>query len=179
MVAIDMKAATAPPKKTAARRQQAATVATTTEVDRRTQGLMGLGQLGQGLCLMTGQYADAMTVGQHWPNIAPEIAKLAGEHKWLADGVDIVIAVGPFGALIAAALPFALQIAANHRLIDAEKVVGQGVVPPAVLDAQMKARVAQMQATAMRDQQAAMREAQEMQAEYDKMVAESAQVSAA
>jgi hypothetical protein len=137
---------------------------------------MGLAQLGQGLCLLTGQYADAATVGRHWPNVAPELASIADEHDWLAKPIDILIEVGPFGALIAALVPFGLQIAANHGWVNADSLMSQGVVPPQVLEAQMKADVSRMQAEAMREQARAMREAQAAQAEYESMMAETQQI---
>jgi hypothetical protein len=180
MVAIKISESipTPPPaRKSAARKPSAAplTVAQTVK-DKRTEGLMGLAQLGQGLCILTGQYADAATIGRHWPNVAPELAGVAEEHDWLAKPIDLLIEVGPFGALIAALLPFGMQIAANHGWVNADALSSQGVVPPQVLEAQMKADVARMQADAMRQQAEAMREAQRAQADYEAMMAETIQI---
>lgn len=165
MVAIDMSAAKAPPRKrasTTATRPAKAEVVTQPDspLNRRAEGLSGLFQLAQGFCLMTNQYADAATIGQHHAPICIELAKLSDQYEWLAKPVDLLIEVGPFTALLAAALPMTLQLMANHGRLDASKFVGQGIVPPEVLHAQMQANVARMQAEAMREQQRALAEAQ-------------------
>jgi hypothetical protein len=172
---IDMSlAAKAPPRKTTGR---AATpkntpVQITTLNDRRTEGLIGVSQLAQGLLLMVGQYADAATIGKLFPPLAKEVANIADEHDIVARPVDLLIQVGPYGALIATGLPFVLQIAANHRWIDASRLGAQGVVPPEVLEAQMKTEVARVQAQEMMRQQQMIQEAQRVQKEYEAMVAE-------
>ena len=174
MVAIDTSALKAPPRKRATAQKaisavpQQSTISLATQ--RRNEGLMGLGQLAQGLCIMSGQYADAATIGRMFPPVALETAKLAEHYDWLAKPLDTIIEVGPFGALLAAVIPFGLQIAANHKLIDANKLSGQGIVPPEILTAQMQAEVAKMQADAMREQQQAMEEARRAQLEYEEFM---------
>lgn len=140
--------------------------------EKRTLGLMGLGQLGQGILLMTGQYADAATIGSHWGPIAKELANIADDNESFAKPIDLLIAVGPYGALLQAVLPLALQLATNHKLIAADALLGQGVVPPEVLESQMKAQVYRMQLEAKREQQEALREARNAQAEFERMMAE-------
>lgn len=170
-------AAKAPPRKAAPRKAaQGAQVAqaanTPSELrERRAAGLNGLAQLAQGVCLMTGQYADAMTLGRYFPPVASELATIADEYESVAKPIDVLIKVGPFGALIAAAMPLVMQLLANHKVIDANAAIGQGVVPPQVLEAQMKAEMARMQAEAMREQQMAMRDAEKAQADYESMMA--------
>ena len=176
---VDMSAAVkAPPRRSIGRVQPAKATATVAETrspfERRRDGLYDLGQLGQGLCLMTQQWADAAAVGQHWPNLATELAKVADSNEIIAKPIDFLIEIGPYGALIVAGMPLVLQIAANHKWIDATKMIGQGVVPPEVLEAQMKAQVAKMQADAMREQQMAMQEAAKAQAEYEEFMASNA-----
>ena len=175
---IDMSLATKAPPRKATRsggtRVLSAAPETKSITERRAEGLSGLAQLGQGLCLMLGLYADAAAIGQHFDPLAVEVAKLAEQYEVVAKPLDILIEVGPFGALIAAALPLGLQLAANHGWIDAQKAMSQGVVPPAVLEAQMKAQMAQMQAQAMKAQQQAMLEAQNAQAEYEAMMKDAA-----
>lgn len=172
---IDMRTVP-PPKKAGTRSAARTTVANDTPIetmaDRRTKGLNGFGQLVQGGFLMFGQYADAATIGQHFPPLAREIANIADSNDYIAKGVDILIEVGPYTGLIAAALPMVLQFMANHRMIDASRMLGQGVVPPEVLDAQMRARVTQMQAEAMMAQKQALKAAQEAQKAMDEMYAE-------
>ena len=147
-------------------------ISTQTPNERRAQGLMSLGQLAQGVLLMTNQYADAAAIGQHFQPIAIELANIADANEAIAKPIDFLIEIGPYGALVTAVLPLALQLAANHGLLNANAMLGQGVVPPDVLESKMKAQVAQMQAIAMREQQEAMRQAREAQKEYEQILKE-------
>lgn len=140
--------------------------------EKRTLGLMGLGQLGQAVLLSTKQYADAAAIGSHWGPIAKELANIADANEAFAKPIDFLIEIGPYGALVQAVLPLALQLAANHKLIPAESMLGQGVVPPEVLESQMMAQVLRMQSEAKREQQMALREARDAQAEFERMMAE-------
>lgn len=173
---IDMSAAKAPPRRTPSSRTIKAApppVETKTLNDKRREGLMGLAQLAQGVCLMTQQYADAATIGQHFPPFGAEIANLADTYDVVAKPIDFLIEIGPFGAVIAAGMPFVLQFLANHKVIDGSRMAGQGIVPPEVLEAQMKAQVAQMQAEALLEQRRAMTEARDAQQAYEKFMGES------
>ncbi len=174
---LDMSAATAPPKKAtggtrSGTRKTPAPLVTEPEpnasVNRRTEGLNGIAQIVQAGCLMFGQYADAAAIGQFFPPISKELAQIAETNEVVSKPIDFLIEIGPYGGLIAAVLPFGLQIAANHGWADASRLMGQGVVPPAVLDAQMKTQMMQMQAEALRAQNAAVTAAnaarQEMEA---------------
>jgi hypothetical protein len=172
---IDMSAAKAPPK-----RRASSAVKTAAQVQpeistlnqRRTQGLIGLAQLGQGLCLMMGQYADAAAIGRFFPPLAQEVANVADTADVVAKPIDFLIEVGPYGALIAAGMPLVMQLMANHGALDASRLGGQGVVPPEVLDAQMRAQMAQMQTEALKQQQQAIAEAQRAQREFEEMMAD-------
>lgn len=173
---IDMSAATvkAPQRKTAASKAAVAPAKQAdyrSPVEKRTEGLNGLGQLAQGLLLMTGQYADAAAVGMHFGGIASEVARIADSNETIAKPVDFLIEVGPYGALIQATIPFVLQILANHKVIKADALIGSNVVPPDVLDAQMKAQIMRTQALAKREQMAALAEAQAAQREMEEMYA--------
>lgn len=173
---IDMSNAKAPPKRAANTTKSPASRLSTVQQDvrtvndKRTEGLIGASQLVQGLCLMTGQFADAAAIGRFFPPVAKELANVADGSEILAKPIDLIIEVGPYGALIAAGLPLVMQLMANHKMLDASRLGSQGVVPPEVLEAQMKAEVARMQADAMRQQQLAMKEAQAAQAEYEQMM---------
>lgn len=177
MVEINMaQAVKAPPRKTGVRapRQTAAKVDTRSNVERRSEGLKDLGQLGQGGLLMARQWADAATVGKYWPDVADELAKLADQYEYIAKPIDVLIQVGPFSALVLAAMPMVMQMMANHGALDPAGLASYGVVPPQVLEAQMKAEVARMQAEALRAQQEALQEAAEAQREYDRYIAQQA-----
>lgn len=168
---IDMSGAVkAPPRKAAtprAKAQPPPQVMTQSPREAREEGLNGLGQLFQGGLVLFGQYADAGATGRHAPNIARETAALADRYEAVAKGVDLIIQAGPFTGLLLAVLPLALQIGANHKRVDASNLGALGVVPPEVLEAQMKAEVLRMQADSMRMQQEALQNMQAAQAEYD------------
>lgn len=174
-MAIDMSGAVkAPPRRitgspTSAKpsAKTSSGVDTRSQKEKRLEGLQGFGQLGQGLCMMTQQWSDAAAIGQHWGPIALELSNIAETNKYVASGVDFLIEVGPYGALITAVMPLALQLMANHKMVDATRMGSLGVVPPEVLEAQMKAQVLRMQAEAMKAQQMALDEARKAQAEYE------------
>jgi hypothetical protein len=119
---------------------------------------------------MTGQYADAAAVGTHFQPVAKELANIADGSDAVAKPIDFLIEIGPYGALVSALMPLTLQVMANHNMIDASRLMGQGVVPPAVLEAQMQAQVAGMQMQAMVAQKQAVEEAQKVRAEYEQMM---------
>ena len=173
---IDMSAVKAPPARrtnTATKKPAAIPVPDTqtkTVNQQRFEGLMGLAQLGQGICLMAGLHADAMTIGKFFPPVAAEVANIADDNEMIAKPIDFIIKIGPYGALIAAGMPLVMQLLANHRVVDASAMHGYGVVPPEVLEAQMKAEMLRMQAEAMQAQQQAVNEANEAAAAYSKMM---------
>jgi hypothetical protein len=171
---IDMSGVSAPPKRRAARApvQRQSAEPEYSQRQMRSEGLQGLGALAQGILNMAGQYADAGAIGMYWPRMATETAKLADDYEVIAKPIDILIRVGPFGALIALGMPLVMQIAANHRLVDASRMMGSSVMPPEVLEAQMKSQIMRQQAEAQREQMEALKEAQSAQAEYDKVLAE-------
>jgi len=174
-----MSAAKAPPRKAAPgvagqRRVSASLQPVESPVEKRTKGLLGLAQLGQGLCMGVGLYADAAAIGMHFPAIAPELAQIAEGKTWLMGPIDFLIETGPYAAFVTAVAPLALQIAANHGVIDASRLYAQGVRPPAVLESEMKTQVMQMQANMMREQQKAMEAARQAQQDLEKLLADEA-----
>lgn len=174
---IDMSAATvkAPPKKRATTAVKATANTpqdTRTPNERRHDGLMGLASLGQGICMMTGQHADAMAIGKFFPPVSQEIANIADEYESVAAPIDFMIKIGPFGALITALLPLGLQIMANHGVIDASAAASHGVMPPDVLKAQMRAEMMRHAANTLELQNKAMAEANAAQQDYEKLMAE-------
>jgi len=181
---IDLSAMKAPParsaRKTTATRTPAATQAAQTQstLELRTQGLMGVGQLGQGLCLLGKQYAQAATFGMHWGPIATEVAKVAETQPTIAKYTDLLITAGPYAALIQVSIPFIAQTLANFGIIDAENA-GGSIVPPKVLEAQMRADYARMQTAALQAQQEAILQAERAQQEYNRAMAEHARVQQA
>jgi hypothetical protein len=131
----------------------------------REKGLTGIGQIGVVVCVAKGWYADAATVKDHAPNLARETAKLAEEYDEVGNVLDAIIGVGPFTAILAAGLPFVLQLLANHGRIDAEKAGIAGIEDPQDLEARM---IAEVERTKLVVQLARKRE----RAELDAMIAE-------
>lgn len=127
------------------------------KLEERTEGLMGMAQIGHAICIMTKQYADAGAVEHFAKPLCTEIAKLADGNDTIARGIDTFTAVGPYTALLTVGIQFTLQIAANHKRVDANMLAGAGIIPPDVLEAEQKANILRLRTEALRRQ----REAQE------------------
>ena len=127
---------------------------------RRVNGMTDLVSMGQGLCVLAQQYADAAALGMHGPNLMVEVVNLAQTSEMIAKSVDWLITIGPYGGVFLAAYPLVMQILANHKVIDTDKVAIGGIIPPQVLEAQMKAGIAQQRAAAMLEQQEAIKAAE-------------------
>jgi hypothetical protein len=125
-MAILPAAPKAPPRKAAPVKPQAPRSLTAV----RREGLESLGGVGILILSTAKQYADAGAVSLHWPNIADEGAKLAETNDAVARGIDALCNFGPMAGLIGAALPFALQLAANHGRIDPGAAKSLGVIEP-------------------------------------------------
>lgn len=121
-------------------------------VDSRAAALDGLwGIVSVGL-LMLGQVPDAAAVATHSPGISLEAARLAEDNESIAKIVDFVAGVGPYAALMTATLPLLLQIGVNHGKVPMVPMLHQmGIKPPAILEAEMRAKAAQQLAEMERD----------------------------
>ncbi len=84
---------------------------------------------------------DATALTIHGPGLAAAVAQTAMDDDRFAQILDRVLAVGPYGALLGALVPLAMQIACNHGampptpelgvLAPAELLRAAGVEPPA------------------------------------------------
>jgi hypothetical protein len=104
-------------------------------------GILGLIQLPAGVLAIAGLNkpelaADAATLTVYAPGIAEAVNDLANERPEIAAVLDRVLAVGPYGALIAAVAPMALQILCNHDVVPSGIL---GTVPKEALFAHMEA----------------------------------------
>jgi len=133
--------------------------------EEREEAVNGFFQLAQWGCLCFGDFADAGTIGMHGPNISSEVMKLVQKNNKIAKKLDILIEVGPYTGIIAAALPFLAQILVNHGIFKPERFANAGVVHPEVLESQMKTQLQMQQMMAMRQQQEAEARLQAMQEE--------------
>lgn len=136
-----------------------------TKAELRQDALNGVLQVGQLACITTGQFADAGAIGIHGPKLANEIVQLAENNSKIAAKVDLLIEIGPYAGIVAAAIPFLAQLFVNHGLIKAEMFANAGVVEPADLENHMKMEMMR-RAMEVRQQQ------QEMEAELRRMAEE-------
>jgi hypothetical protein len=125
------------------------------KADQRAEGLLGIAQIGHSICLLGGQYADAGAIQHFAPNLCIETAKLGDRYEKFGASLDVLSEIGPFTAVLAAALPFGMQILANHGRLDADKLAGSGVMHPDTLAALTKAEVDKQRAEALRQQREA------------------------
>lgn len=109
-----------------------------TKAELRQEALNGVLQVGQLACLTFGQFSDAGAIGMHGPKLASEVVALAENNSKVASKVDLLIEVGPYAGIVAAAIPFLAQLFVNHGIVKAEVFANAGVVPPDQLEAEMK-----------------------------------------
>lgn len=132
---VQSRQSTAP--RQTAQQKKAATLAGK-EAERK-EGLDGLVQLGVGVLMLTKQHADAAAVAEHGPNVTNELVNLSRTHEGVANAIDKLIAVGPYGALITALMPLSMQIAVNHGLIQHTQALAPiGVKPKELLEIEGK-----------------------------------------
>ena len=138
--------------------------------EMRAEAVSGVFQVAQYVCLGFANFRDAGAIGRHAPNITKETVALAGKNKQVASKIDLLIQVGPYTGLIAAGLPFVMQILVNHGVLAAEKLANAGVVTPESLEYEMKTALMKQQMEAMREQQRIEDELRQMQEEMAEKV---------
>jgi hypothetical protein len=82
--------------------------------------------------------ADSRAVTVYAPGIAESLNDLAQQRPEVAAALERVLAVGPYGAVLAAVMPLCLQILTNHGKLPAGVA---GTVPPTELIADLIAEV--------------------------------------
>lgn len=97
--------------------------------------ILGLIQIPAGALAIAGMQrpvllADSAALTIHGENIATALDQLAQERPEVAAVLNRVLQVGPYGVLIAAVAPLALQLLSNHGVLPAGVM---GTVPPAQL----------------------------------------------
>jgi hypothetical protein len=125
------QAGKAPPRKAASRKTSAGTKAST-GTDYR-QGVAALLQIPAFALGVVGRYRpayalDAAALTLHTPTLADAVHQTALSDERVAAILDRVLAAGPYGALLGALMPLALQIAANHKAIP--PVAELGILTP-------------------------------------------------
>jgi hypothetical protein len=104
-----------------------------TVVDYRP-GILGILQIPAFALGAAGQFnetfaLDGAALSMHAPGIAEALNELADSNPAVAAALDRILAAGPYGAIIGACLPLAMQIAANHKRIPDMMARGAGAMP--------------------------------------------------
>lgn len=136
-----------------------------TKDELRQDALDGVLQMAQFGCLAFGNFSDAGAIGLFGRPMAIEIVKLAKQNTKVASKVDLLIEVGPYAGIVAAAIPFLAQLLVNHGVFKAEQFANAGVLSPDALEANMKTQVMEQAMEAMRQQQLAEQRLMDMQRE--------------
>jgi len=76
---------------------------------------------------------DAAALAAYGPNLADALDALAKERPEVAAVLDKLLAVGPYGAVFAAAVPLLVQLGVNHALVPLQLGTLLGAQDPAVL----------------------------------------------
>lgn len=158
----------APPVKATANRptaaQKKAELTASGKLTARTEAIASLGQFAQMPLMITKQFADAGAISLHWPKISEEIAKLADSNEQVAKIVDPLMQVGPYAGLIAAVMPFVVQILVNHGRVPAGAA---GSVPATTLASQVEAGLAENELQALIIQRDAERKSAEVRKQIE------------
>ncbi len=124
-------------------------------IKARTEGLAGIAQLAMFGSLIKGNMADVGAISMYAPKLCEESAILAEKNENFGRTLDFIAMAGPYTALLTAAVPFVLQIAANHKRLDPALAAHFGVLSPEVLAARARKELAEMELRAKLEQQAA------------------------
>lgn len=138
-----------------------------TKAELRQEALNGVLQVGQLATLAFGQFSDAGAIGMHGPKLASEVVALAENNSKVASKVDLLIEIGPYAGIVAAAIPFLAQLFVNHGIVKAELFANAGVVPPEQLEQQMKLTLMRQAMEVQQEQMRMEREMAEARAEFD------------
>lgn len=111
-------------------------------VDRKG-GVDGLLQITAGvLMVLPATQPDAAALGMHGENLGAAIVATADADERFGRALDKLLRTGPYTALVMAAVPLAVQIAANHKLVPAGFM---GTEDPAKLRQQVAGLVAEQE----------------------------------
>lgn len=143
-----------PSPRAAAANSVAAQKAAEARKTERKDGLDGIWGLAAFGLVMAGQPADAGAFVYHGENVSVAAAEMAESNAQVARVIDFVVSVGPWAALLGAAMPLALQIMVNHKRIpeSALPMLTQiGVMTPAAMEAKARADMIEKQNAMMQE----------------------------
>lgn len=97
-------------------------------------GIIGMLQIPAGILGMAGQFnetlaLDGAAISMYAPGVAEAINDVADDNPVVAAALDRILTAGPYGALLGALIPLAMQIAANHKVLPDAAVRGGGAMP--------------------------------------------------
>ena len=95
--------------------------------------------IGVPLALNPKTLPDAAALAVHGPALAEAVGELAHEHAAVAAVLDRLMAIGPIGIALGAAVPLFAQVAVNHGVIPLELGRRLGAMDPAELVAAVQA----------------------------------------
>lgn len=104
---------------------------------RYAEGVAGLLQV-PAMVLSFTHPVDGYSVAMHTPGISGAVADLAVERPEVAAALDRVLAVGPYGALIGAVIPLAMQLMHNHGLVPEQAATAMGATPKRDIERHLK-----------------------------------------
>lgn len=108
-----------------------------TQHRRYEEGVQGLFQI-PAMALSFVNPVDGFCVAHHTPSIAKAVADLAVERPEVASALDRVLAVGPYGALIGAVIPLAIQLMHNHDMVPESMAKSMGATPKKDIERHLK-----------------------------------------
>lgn len=135
--------ATAGPRKAAAPGPRKATGAASKKANSAAPdyraAIIGIGHLPIGLASMAAKLIrddrtraavqlDAITVKIHLPAVAEAVNSVAQDNAKVANVLDKIVSVGPYGEIIAAVSPIVLQCLVNHGAMEPNP--SMGLYPP-------------------------------------------------
>lgn len=106
-------------------------------------GIVGIAQLIAAPLMVAGiskpaLRADAAAIVLHAEGIAEAMQQTAEQVPQFGAVLDKILSVGPYGALLAATMPLAVQLAANHNVLPGAVAGAMGAMPAADLLTQLE-----------------------------------------
>jgi hypothetical protein len=147
-----VKTAPKPPPRRTPRETAPQVPARQTRAQKRYEGLQGISQFAGVFCLSRGWYADAGAIGIHGPGLCREAVNIAEMHEPVGKVLDYLAEAGPYTGFVLALVKLGAQIAANHNMVNPEKMTGLDVMPPELLEARAKREFLELQKLAEEEQ---------------------------
>jgi len=166
-MALDLSTPEAPPRRATTIKTKTQPVSNTPVKPLQQIREEGCNEFFQGLSYITatvGWYADSGTLSIHGPKMANKLAEISEDNENVAKAVDYICKGSPILELVLIFGTFALQIAANHKLVPADKF-GDLVQDPEMISAEVKTELMRQKTELLRRQKEQQDAMMEMQAQ--------------